>query len=66
MAVFEPHVLWVTRRSRHALQSGHPAPAVKVSRAAKRYAEGTAVRVDVKTVADLAVIKKLAACKLAS
>ena len=33
---------------------------------AKRYAEGTAVRIDVKAASDVAVIRKLAAIKLAN
>jgi hypothetical protein len=37
---------------------------VKMIKEAKRYAEGTAVRIDVKAAADLGVICKIAACKL--
>ena len=51
---------------RAARQSGLPAGAVKIIDQAKRYAEGTAVRIEVKAAEDLAVVEKLAAIKLAN
>jgi hypothetical protein len=42
-----------------------PKSALAVLDAARRYAEGAAVRIDVKKAADLAVVKKLVAVKLA-
>lgn len=47
-----------------ALHSDLPAPVLKNIREAKRYAEGTAVRIEVKTAQDLALIRKLAGLKL--
>lgn len=47
-----------------ASRSGLPAHVLKIIREAKRYAEGTAVRIEVKTSKDVAVVKKLAAVKL--
>jgi len=47
-----------------ALQSRLPASLLKMIREAKRYPEGTAVRIEVKTAKDLAPIKTLAALKL--
>ena len=48
-----------------ALASGLPADVVKIIRQAKRYAEGTAVRIEVKTAKDLDAVTKVAAVKLA-
>lgn len=47
-----------------ALKSDLPASILKIIREAKRYAEGTAVRVEVKTAKDLPIIRKLAVFKL--
>jgi hypothetical protein len=47
-----------------ALAGGLPKPVIKLIKEAKRYAEGTAVRIDVNGVADVEVVKKLAAIKL--
>lgn len=41
-----------------------PEKAVKIIDEARRYAEGTAVRIEVKTVGDVAIVKKLAAIKM--
>jgi hypothetical protein len=50
-----------------ALREGRPSRRLlELLEAAPRYAEGTGVRVDVAGVADLALIKKLVAAKLAS
>ena len=49
-----------------ARQSGLPPSVIKIIKAAKRYAEGTAVRIEVKSARDLAVVEKLTAIKLAS
>ena len=48
-----------------AEQSDLPAKVIAMIRAAPRYPEGRAVRVDVKTAADAAVVQKLLAIKLA-
>ncbi len=45
-------------------QSGLPEPVMCIIGAAKRYPEGTAVRIDVKGPKDIAAIKKLIAIKL--
>ena len=47
-----------------AFQSDLPVRVLKLIREAKRYAEGTAVRIDVKTGQDVPIIKKLAELKL--
>lgn len=47
-----------------ARHSGLPPQVLKIISEAKRYAEGTAVRIEVKTSKDVAVVKKLAAVKL--
>ena len=47
-----------------ARQRGLPQKVLKIIDQAKRYAEGTAVRIDVKGRADVAVVKKPAAAKL--
>jgi hypothetical protein len=49
-----------------ALHSDLPARVLKIIREAKRYAEGTAVRIEVKTGKDLPIIGKLAELKLAN
>src|SRR3954451_13830771 len=49
-----------------ALDSGLPARVVKLIKEAKRYAEGTAVRVVVKSSADVEVVLNLAEIKLES
>jgi len=46
-----------------ARKSGLPAPVLKTMREAKRYAEGTAVRIEVRTEEDIEVVKKLAEAK---
>ena len=43
-----------------------PAGAIRIIDSAKRYAEGTAVRIEVKGPADIAVVLRLAAIKLAN
>ncbi len=48
---------------RAALGTGLPAPVVKIIEEAKRYVEGTAVRIEVKQPADLAVVLTLSAVK---
>ena len=47
-----------------ALASGLPNPVIKLIKEAKRYAEGTAVRIDVQGTEDVDIVKKLAAIKL--
>jgi hypothetical protein len=49
---------------RSALASGLPKPVIKLIKEAKRYAEGTAVRIDVKGPEDIPIVRKLAAIKL--
>jgi hypothetical protein len=49
-----------------ARQSKLPPRVLKIINEAKRYAEGTGVRLEVKASKDLAVVKKLAAIKLAN
>ena len=49
---------------RTAREQGLPAPVLKIIKEAKKYAEGTAIRIPVKTAADLEVVKKLARAKL--
>jgi len=49
-----------------ARAAGLPAAVVRIIDEARKYAEGTAVRIDVKTHADLEVVRKLAAIKLAN
>lgn len=46
--------------------SGLPKRVIRIIDGAKRYAEGTAVRIDVNGPADIAVVLKLAAIKLAN
>jgi hypothetical protein len=48
-----------------ALKSKLPPPAVKIIKEAKRYAEGTAVRIEVLKAKDVGVVRTLAAIKLA-
>lgn len=52
------------RAVQEALASGLPAPVLKLIHNAKRYAEGTAVRIDVVDSGDLETVKKLARAKL--
>lgn len=49
-----------------AKASGLPKPVLKIIEEAKKYAEGTAVRIDVDNVEDIDVVKKLAKAKLES
>jgi hypothetical protein len=49
-----------------ARESGLPARALKIVDEATRYAEGTAVRIDVRGPGDVEIVKKLAAVKLAN
>jgi len=49
-----------------ALNSGLPAPTLKIIRQAKRYAEGTGVRLEVMSAKDINTVVKLAAAKLAT
>jgi hypothetical protein len=49
-----------------ARASDLPAGAIRIIDSAKRYAEGTAVRIEVKGPADIAVVLRLAAIKLAN
>jgi hypothetical protein len=47
-----------------AIASGLPKPVIKLIKEAKRYAEGTAVRIDVQGIEDVDLVKKLTAIKL--
>jgi hypothetical protein len=47
-----------------ARQCGLPPRVIKIIKEAKRYAEGTAVRIDVNSPEDLLIVKKLAVIKL--
>jgi hypothetical protein len=47
-----------------AREQGLPARSLKILKEAKKYAEGTAVRVTVKTAKDIEVVQKLAIAKL--
>ncbi len=47
-----------------ARNSGLPASVLEIISAAKRYAEGTALRIEVYTSEDAAAVKKLVACKV--
>lgn len=49
-----------------ARQTDFPRPVVQIIKNAKRYAEGTAIRIEVRTVADIAIVEKLTAIKLAN
>ncbi len=49
---------------RAALASGLPQPVIKLIEGAKKYAEGTAVRIDVAGAADIEVVKRLAKAKV--
>jgi hypothetical protein len=49
-----------------ARQSKLPPRVIKIINEAKRYAEGTGVRLEVKTPKDIALVKMLAAIKLAN
>jgi hypothetical protein len=48
-----------------ARQSGLPQSVIKTINEAKRYAEGTAVRIEIKQAKDIEIVKQLAAIKLA-
>jgi hypothetical protein len=48
-----------------ARQSGLPQSVVKIINEAKRYAEGTAVRIEIKNAKDIETVTKLAGIKLA-
>ena len=48
---------------RAALEAGLPAPILELIRGAKRYVEGTAIRIEVKRPKDVAVVTTLAAVK---
>jgi hypothetical protein len=52
------------RALKTAKQSGLPAKLLKIIAAAPRYPEGTGIRIDVKTPADLKTVKALVAIKL--
>ena len=45
-------------------KSGLPAPVIKIINEAKRYAEGTAVRIEVRQAEDVATVKALAKIKI--
>jgi hypothetical protein len=47
-----------------ALASGLPKLVIEIIRGAKKYAEGTAVRIEVRGEADIEVVKKLAKAKI--
>jgi hypothetical protein len=47
-----------------ARKSGLPGPVLKIIDEAKKYAEGTAVRIEVKTAAEIEAVKTLASVKL--
>ncbi len=47
-----------------ARESKLPKPVIDIINEAKRYAEGTAVRLDIRGLEDIAAVKKLAAIKL--
>ena len=47
-----------------AKASGLPKPVLKIIESARKYAEGTAVRIEVNNVADIAVVKQLAKAKM--
>ncbi len=47
-----------------AKHNGLPARVLKIINEAKRYADGTAIRIEVKKPTDLLIVKKLAAAKL--
>ncbi len=51
---------------KEAIQSKFPQRIIKIIKEAKRYAEGTAVRLDIKKTEDVDIAKKLAAVKLAN
>ncbi len=52
------------RALKAARQSGLPKPVLRAIDEAKRYVEGTAVRIEVNATKDLEAVKKLAAAKL--
>ena len=47
-----------------ARASKFPPPVIKILNEARRYAEGTAVRIEVRAAKDVGIVKKLAAIKL--
>jgi hypothetical protein len=49
-----------------AVESDLPAEVIEAVRSARRYAEGRAVRLEVRTVRDLEVVKRIAAIKMAN
>ena len=49
-----------------ARESGLPKPVLKILDEARRYAEGTAVRIEVGSAADLPAVRKLIAAKIAN
>jgi 3-methyladenine DNA glycosylase Mpg len=49
-----------------ARKTDFPKPVIQLIRNAKRYAEGSAIRIEVRTVADIDTVKKLTAIKLAN
>jgi len=51
---------------KEALQSKFPPRVIKIIKEAKRYAEGTGVRLEIKKTEDIDIAKKLAAIKLAN
>ena len=53
-----------TKRQIAARQSALPPSVLKILDETKRYAEGNAVRLDVKTAKDAAIVRKLAKAKL--
>ena len=54
-----------TRRWQAARQSDLPQSVIKIINEAKRYAEGTAVRIEIKKAKDIETVTKLAGIKLA-
>ena len=52
------------RAVKSALHGPFPVPVLKMIREAKRYAEGTAVRIEVKAASDVSMVEKIAALKL--
>lgn len=49
-----------------ARKSDFPKPVIQIIKNAKRYAEGSSIRIEVRTVADIDTVKKLIAIKLAA
>ncbi len=61
---FQASAIVGERALKTAKQSGLPAKLLKIIAAAPRYPEGTGIRIDVKTPADLKTVKTLVAIKL--